>query len=151
MKNKVTIGTGFYRRNRRHPWRQVFAEVAKDGGIPSETVMNKGEISTMNPNVSLPIPTHKAQIHPGQPLDVPPLNPSRPAPPSPADAPPVPPMLVYVKEKSTWEYKLITRNLSKEEAPTEEELNGLGADGWELAGVFGDSPLAYFYFKRARR
>lgn len=105
----------------------------------------------MNQNMSLTIPTHKAQIHPGQPLDVPPLHPSRPAPPSPTDAPPISPMLVYVKEKSTWAYKLITRNLSQEEAPTEEELNGLGADGWELAGIVGDSPLVYFYFKRMRR
>lgn len=43
------------------------------------------------------------------------------------------------------------RNLAKQEAPTAEELNALGAEGWELAGVFNDSLLAYSYFKRLAR
>jgi hypothetical protein len=46
--------------------------------------------------------------------------------------------------------KLLTRNLSKEEAPSEEELNKLGKEGWELAGVFSDSPFVHFYFKRMK-
>jgi hypothetical protein len=58
------------------------------------------------------------------------------------------PPIVYVKEKPAWEYRQLVRNLAKEKAPTEEELNSLGAEGWELAGVFTDSPLVYFYFKR---
>ena len=62
---------------------------------------------------------------------------------------PVTPM-VYVTDKSVWEYKLLSRNLSKEEAPNEEELNKLGKEGWELAGVFTDSPFVYFYFKRLK-
>ena len=62
---------------------------------------------------------------------------------------PVTPM-VYVKEKTVWEYKLLSRNLSKEEAPSEEELNRLGKEGWELAGVFSDSPFVHFYFKRLK-
>jgi hypothetical protein len=45
-------------------------------------------------------------------------------------------------------YKLLTRNLSKEEAPSEEELNKLGKEAWELAGVFTDNPFVHFYFKR---
>jgi hypothetical protein len=57
---------------------------------------------------------------------------------------------VYVKEKTAWEYKLLFRNLSKEEAPSEEELNRLGKEGWELAGVFSDSPFVHFYFKRLK-
>jgi hypothetical protein len=64
-------------------------------------------------------------------------------------AAPITPM-VYVRDKTVWQYKLLTRNLSKEEAPSEEELNKLGKDGWELAGVFTDSPLVYFYFKRLK-
>jgi hypothetical protein len=56
--------------------------------------------------------------------------------------------MVYVTEKSVWEYKQIIRNLAKEQALTEGELNALGSDGWELAGVFNDSPFVYFYFKR---
>ncbi len=105
----------------------------------------------MNSSMSPPTQTTKAQIRPGQPLDVPPLVLPHTAPPVPADAPPLAPMLVYVKEKRGWEYKVVTRNLSKEDAPTAEELNGWGTDGWELAGVFDDSPLIYLYFKRMRR
>jgi hypothetical protein len=58
--------------------------------------------------------------------------------------------IVYVKDKTVWEYKLLTRNLSKEEAPSEGELNRLGKEGWELAGVFSDSPFVHFYFKRMK-
>ncbi|MFQ6113025.1 MAG: hypothetical protein ACE5NG_02925 [bacterium] len=57
--------------------------------------------------------------------------------------------MVYVEERLVWEYKQIVRNLAKEKALTEEELNALGADGWELTGVFSDSPFVYFYFKRS--
>ena len=60
--------------------------------------------------------------------------------------PPIP--IVYERQELIWEYKQVIRNLAKEEAPTEEELNRLGAEGWELAGVMNDSLLAYYYFKR---
>ncbi len=81
--------------------------------------------------------------------DMPPLTPT-----SPERVPPLLPgasMLVYVKEKAKWEYKVLVRNLGKEQAPDEIELNALGVDGWELAGVASDSPLIYFYFKRSRQ
>ena len=42
----------------------------------------------------------------------------------------VPPM-VYVTEKTIWEYKQIVRSLAKDNIPTEEELNRLGKDGWD--------------------
>jgi hypothetical protein len=57
--------------------------------------------------------------------------------------------VVYVKNKTVWEYKLVTRNL-KEGPPSEEQLNTLGKDGWELAGTVTDSPFAFFYFKRLK-
>jgi hypothetical protein len=60
----------------------------------------------------------------------------------------VPSPIVYVEENPAWEYKQLVRNLAKEKAPSEDELNALGADGWELAGIFTDSPFVYFYFKR---
>ena len=66
-----------------------------------------------------------------------------------APAAPITPM-VYVKDKAVWEYKLLTRNLSKEEAPTETELNALGKEGWELAGIVTDHPIVRFYFKRMK-
>jgi hypothetical protein len=58
--------------------------------------------------------------------------------------------MVYVKDKTQWEYKMLSRNLSKEEAPSEEELNRLGKEAWELAGLFADSPFVHFYFKRLK-
>jgi hypothetical protein len=63
--------------------------------------------------------------------------------------PPIP--IVYERQELIWEYKQVIRNLVKEQAPTEEEFNKLGAEGWELAGAFNDSLLAYFYFKRLSR
>jgi hypothetical protein len=53
-----------------------------------------------------------------------------------------------MKEKYIWKYKQLVRNLAKETAPTEDELNVLGAEGWELTGMFTDSPFVYLYFKR---
>jgi hypothetical protein len=60
----------------------------------------------------------------------------------------VPTPMVYVKTKPVWEYRRIIRNLVVDEPLQEEELNKLGADGWELAGVLDDAPLAHFYLKR---
>ena len=62
--------------------------------------------------------------------------------------PPIP--IVYEKQKLIWEYKQVICNLAKEKAPSEEEMNRFGAEGWELAGIFTDSMLAFFYFKRLR-
>lgn len=59
--------------------------------------------------------------------------------------------IVYVDEPPQWEYKSLVRSLAKEAAPDENELNALGKDGWELCGVFSDSPFVYFYFKREKK
>jgi hypothetical protein len=66
----------------------------------------------------------------------------------PKQSEPVHPHMVYVEKQSKWEYKQIIRNLEKEAPPDEAELNQLGAEGWEMAGVAQQPPLAYFYFKR---
>ena len=77
--------------------------------------------------------------------DLPPLVPPRaPLP----EAPQVVAPLIYVQESTQWEYKQLICNLSKAAAPTAAELNTLGKEGWELAGVMTDAPFAYFYFKR---
>lgn len=47
-----------------------------------------------------------------------------------------------------WEYRRLERNLRTEEAPTEKDLDALGREGWELVGMFFDSPLLYLYLKR---
>ena len=69
--------------------------------------------------------------------------------PTPSGPAPITP-IVYVKDNTVWQYKLVTRNLAKADAPTEAELNALGKEGWELAGIVTDHPIVYFYFKRLK-
>lgn len=59
------------------------------------------------------------------------------------------PPMVYVREEPRWEYKLLVRDVAKAEEPSEDELNALGREGWELVGVLHAAPLVHFYFKRA--
>jgi hypothetical protein len=66
----------------------------------------------------------------------------------PAPKPTAPPM-VYVTEKTIWEYKQVTRELS-EGVPTEEQLNQFGKDGWELVSILSTSDRSYLYFKRMK-
>jgi hypothetical protein len=66
----------------------------------------------------------------------------------PKQSEPARPPMVYVRKSVEWEYKQIVRNLEKENAPDEAELNKLGEDGWEMTGVVQQPPFAYFYFKR---
>ena len=61
---------------------------------------------------------------------------------------PVRPPMIYIEKSLKYEYKQIIRNLENEALPDEAELNALGEQGWELAGVAQQPPLAYFYFKR---
>jgi hypothetical protein len=44
----------------------------------------------------------------------------------------------------------VVRDLGSEGLPTEADLNALGAEGWELAGVTNENQRAHFYFKRER-
>ena len=53
--------------------------------------------------------------------------------------------MVYVYERQQWEYRVIVQP-----AMTQDELNALGADGWELAGVLALLDTTNFYFKRVR-
>ena len=55
----------------------------------------------------------------------------------------------YVPVEPRWEYREITRDVSS--LPGEAELNGMGEDGWELAGVVPAGSEVHFYFKRERR
>lgn len=68
---------------------------------------------------------------------------------NPAESGSVQPPMIYIKEEPVWEYKQLVRNLAKDQPPSEAELDTLGKDGWELAGVFADPPFVYFYFKRS--
>lgn len=81
-------------------------------------------------------------IHP-----VPPPAPFPPTEPFGPRAPLQPPM-VYVAP--VWEYRHLQRTVAGDAPPlSEEELNALGADGWELAAVIPGGTGVHFYFKRA--
>jgi hypothetical protein len=62
----------------------------------------------------------------------------------------VAPPIVYVTEKTRWEYKQVVRSLSENKFPSEEELNRLGKDGWELVAILNSSGFLYLYFKRPK-
>jgi hypothetical protein len=57
--------------------------------------------------------------------------------------------MVYVYDRTSWEYKVITKD-GAEPMPSEEELNAMGKSGWELAGVAAVPGKVNFFFKRAR-
>ncbi len=58
--------------------------------------------------------------------------------------------IVYVREKTVWEYKRVTRDLLENNVPTEEELNQFGKDGWELVSILANSGSLHLYFKRLK-
>jgi len=70
-----------------------------------------------------------------------PDQPTQPATPSP---------IVYVTEKTRWEYKQVVRAFSDNNLPSEEELNRFGKDGWELVTILNSSGFLYLYFKRLK-
>jgi len=58
--------------------------------------------------------------------------------------------MVYVAEKTVWEYKQIQRDLSEGTMPTEDELNEFGKDGWELVSILNHTGFLFLYFKRVK-
>ncbi|MBX3016133.1 MAG: hypothetical protein KF832_31720 [Caldilineaceae bacterium] len=83
-----------------------------------------------------------------EPAPLPMLPPSTPSSPLVSPQAPIAAPLIYVQKPVRWEYQQLVRNLAKEATLTAAELDMLGKDGWELAGVTTDSPFVYFYFKR---
>ncbi|HEX5581171.1 MAG TPA: hypothetical protein VFX39_06295 [Gemmatimonadaceae bacterium] len=74
-------------------------------------------------------------------------NPTTP-PPEPGPRSPLPMPVVYVP--TTWEYRHLERRLGEGPPITEQELDELGAEGWELVSVAHVADVAHFYFKRMR-
>ena len=52
-----------------------------------------------------------------------------------------------VVSRVTWEYKTVGLSASY---PVEKELNGFGAQGWELVDVSEVGGVKYYFFKRAK-
>jgi len=56
----------------------------------------------------------------------------------------------WVPVMPRWEYKEVVRDLENEALPTGRELDEMGGDGWELAGVANEGRRVHLYFKRER-
>jgi hypothetical protein len=54
----------------------------------------------------------------------------------------------WVPIEPRWEYSDVVRDVATEGLPTEAELNALGNDHWELAGIAAEGNRVHFYFKR---
>ena len=59
------------------------------------------------------------------------------------------PPMVYVHENSQWEYKQLTVNVS-ESTTSEDDLNALGQEGWELVGIVQHEAIVNYTFKRQK-
>ena len=70
--------------------------------------------------------------------------------PPPRSSPPgrIEPPMVAVEPR--WEYKEVVRSLKDQGPLAEAELNALGDEHWEMAGVVTTGESVHFYFKRAR-
>ena len=56
----------------------------------------------------------------------------------------------WVSIEPRWEYKELVRDTRADGLPSEAELNELGQERWELAGVIREDDRVHFYFKRER-
>ena len=61
----------------------------------------------------------------------------------------VQPPFVFVQPE--WTYREVVRNLDETAAMTEADLNALGVEGWELAGILQDGRSVRYYLKRQTR
>ncbi|HEV2179493.1 MAG TPA: hypothetical protein VGR59_04205 [Gemmatimonadaceae bacterium] len=61
----------------------------------------------------------------------------------------VQPPFVFVQAE--WGYREVVRHLDETGAMTEADLNALGAEGWELAGILQDGRSVRYYLKRQLR
>jgi len=60
----------------------------------------------------------------------------------------VTPPMVFVQP--IWEYRHLVRALPDPGPLSKEDLNTLGADGWELVALHPEPPSLHFYLKRLR-
>ena len=56
--------------------------------------------------------------------------------------------MVYVRDRTVWQYKVLTRDLPL--PPSEKKLNALGKEGWDLSAVRSQGGLMRFYLKRTK-
>jgi hypothetical protein len=57
---------------------------------------------------------------------------------------------VFFYEKQRWEYRVLSKNAAEQSTVTEDELNALRQNGWELVGLVSSPSSVQPYVKRAR-
>lgn len=62
--------------------------------------------------------------------------------------PPAQQPTVFVYERQGWEYRVVSKEV--DQPLTQDELNALGKDGWELVGIVPLLNTVQFYLKRIR-
>ena len=62
---------------------------------------------------------------------------------------PIAPM-VYVKDRTIWQYRVLTGESPDKDKVDEQKLNELGREGWELAATLIHNGSVHFYFKRVK-
>ncbi len=60
----------------------------------------------------------------------------------------IPTPMVYLKERIVWQYRQVVRDLTLDDALSDEELDEIGAEGWELVSVVVYDGHMYWHFKR---
>jgi hypothetical protein len=55
---------------------------------------------------------------------------------------------IFVYERQGWEYRVVGKEVGQ--PLTQDELNALGKDGWELVGIVPLLNTVQFYLKRTR-
>lgn len=55
---------------------------------------------------------------------------------------------VFVYERQGWEYRVVSKEV--DQPLTQDELNALGKDGWQLVGIVPVLNTVQFYLKRIR-
>ncbi len=63
---------------------------------------------------------------------------------------PLPATLIYLPEKRSWQYKIVSYTLPHDALPSETELAELGAEGWELVAALPLEDVVHFYYKRLK-
>ena len=70
--------------------------------------------------------------------------------PSTPQHPPIQQPTIYVYEKQTWEYKVVSWSATEDASASADELNALGKDGWEMVAIVPLADRLQFYLKRPR-
>jgi hypothetical protein len=106
--------------------RVLCAAVVDSAHLPSLSPLSTETGQLMSARIEIPFPPHRSEPSAHR------INPP------------------WVPVEPRWEYKEVIRDLETEELLSETDLNAMGGDHWELAGIVREDSRAHYYFKRER-